>query len=65
MAEPIFLTKLKEVSGKGNTKTSCLVRDLLKYKDVKVRYNEDTGIYSIFTYKDLSLFGLLLCNPFD
>jgi hypothetical protein len=52
MTEPIFLTKLKEVSGKGNTKTSCLVRDLLKYKDVKVRYNEDTGIYSIFTYKD-------------
>ena len=52
MAEPIFLTKLKEVSGKGNTKTSLLVNALLKYKDVKVRYNEDTGIYSIYTYKD-------------
>lgn len=52
MAEPIFLTKLKEVSGKGNTKTSCLVRDLLKYKDVKVRYNVKTRIYSLFAYND-------------
>lgn len=52
MAGQRFLIKLKEASEKGNNKTSLLVNALLKYKDIKVIYNEDTGIYSIFTYKD-------------
>ena len=52
MAEQTFLIKLKEAAKKGKNKTALLVNALLKYKDVKVRYNVKTRIYSIFTYKD-------------
>ena len=58
MAEQTFLEKLNQVSEKDNNETSRLVNALLHYKDIKVIYNEDTGIYSIFTYKDYLLLFL-------
>jgi hypothetical protein len=58
MAGQTFLIKLEKASEEGDNETSLLVNALLKYKDVKVRYNEDTGIYSIYTYKDYLLLFL-------
>lgn len=52
MAEQTFLIKLKEAAKKGKNKTALLVNALLKYKDVKVIYNEVTRVWSIYTHKD-------------